>query len=556
MAPSIDTSWPFGCLVAQTLSFIANILLSHVTTPLPNDSDTKLRGQGSGVNDVSTSDYMRVNEHRSRDVRTGVELEDQNSVEYYLSARDSKPSFIGSEDPFANTPEDMSENRYSLDGQTPLSQTHDRGDSGCDAVYHHALYSFCHLPMEVKTMILECLNTESTIASRVYEDPHRIIDHEGRMTGDEVTYDLKNASCVSKEWRVICFPLLFRFLSYKPQIDYGDPYERPPVYDIETFLSTSKTVPLRKPICKIVEGLTVLAVKVSLREWHRHMQDEVVAVGHGRGTPFLYYIDLRRDGKLIWRYPDWIKEFWGSILKQLDPLRVTLLGRPWDAAFLLGSLMSPCFNDTARRTAFHMERPQTQDWPQPHTEEGFTVAYMRSWTHILVNDGHPKGCSNCSLFMSNLFCEGPPNIDRFTYINNNPFTITPQVMNQLLPAPCVDLIIGPPASASPLEVGEKDTGICFGTKRQCLTGAEVNKNSMRGKTYGMISRMLVAWARSDFPVLKMSRFRIQSGADDGGKEWREFVRMVMWKQGRDERARRWMEDGEGWLVKMRDLVGN
>lgn len=79
--------------------------------------------------------------------------------------------------------------------------------------------SFRTLPYEVKVLIMKELDTESPISSRVERDPETIIDKSGRIIGDDVTHDLKNASLVSKEWRSMAFRCLFRYIKWTPRID-------------------------------------------------------------------------------------------------------------------------------------------------------------------------------------------------------------------------------------------------------------------------------------------------------------------------------------------------
>lgn len=81
------------------------------------------------------------------------------------------------------------------------------------------------------------------------------------MIGDGARYDLKNASLVSREWRIMCFRWLFRFIRWVPAIDQADPSKDPPLYDMEAFLKTPKVLFGSVKFGEIVEGLSVMAVK-------------------------------------------------------------------------------------------------------------------------------------------------------------------------------------------------------------------------------------------------------------------------------------------------------
>ena len=434
--------------------------------------------------------------------------------------------------------------------------------------------SFRTLPYEVKTLIMQELDTKSPVSSRVEQNPETIVDKSGRIIGEDVTQDLKNASLVSKEWRSMAFRCLFRYIKWTPRIDQSHPCHRPPVRDIEHFLSTEKVLPMTQSMREIVEGLTVLAVHRPLSGFFEEQKARITYHGSRweRGRMIHMGVYEKRTGEEWWSFPAWVREFWAAIMKWIDPVRVTVVGTPYDAAYVLGASLQPAqVCSTMRRSLFEVRREKPQSWPQQHMRSsGWSVTYMLPWTHLLINEGDSPANENCLLLLSQCIYIQPRHVTHFTYINFNPAPMgVAEVIEHLVPASNIDLLIGPESFDSPLELCMMaDERFMLQPNPSYIGGSVRPKHIMvsrkallrarlatRGRVCATLASVLAAHEPHIYPFLRgVKRFRIR-GRDDADLGERLSIQVSQlidynFTNSDSGSKRRWVVGRDGWLAKV------
>lgn len=280
----------------------------------------------------------------------------------------------------------------------------------------------------------------------------------------------------------------------------------------------------------------------------------------------------KRRGEEWWSFPAWVREFWAAILKWIDPIRVTVVGTPYDAAYILGASLQPsqvCC--TLRKSLFEVRREKPQSWPQQHMQSrGWSVTYMLPWTHLLINEGDSPANENCLLLLTQCIYIQPRHVTHFTYINFNPAPLgVAEVIEHLVPAPNIDLLVGPESFESPLELSlTSDDRFMLQPNPRYVGGSVRPKHVMvsrqallrekmatRGRVCAKLASVLAAHEPHLYPFLRaVKSFRIRARDDDdlGERLSIQVYQLIAYHfNNSDSGSKRWwVIDGEGWLVKM------
>ena len=216
------------------------------------------------------------------------------------------------------------------------------------------------LPTEILCHILSFLDFEPAFPRIVREYPGEIVNGwvRWRLPMPRLNIDnrLKRASLVSRRWRQICFPMLFRHMRWEI------PSEGSPQAGLLQFLRGQGG----DNMAAIVEGLTVIALE---NPWG---------------------CDIAQPSDRVLQSA---KGIWSSVFSIIDPLRVTLVGDPCIIAVLTDLAPIPGAESwmfELSKQIMQLSRPSRYT-PPPASASGSSkdtdIFALRPWTEFLLNEG-------------------------------------------------------------------------------------------------------------------------------------------------------------------------
>ncbi|ROV88965.1 hypothetical protein VMCG_10141 [Cytospora schulzeri] len=191
------------------------------------------------------------------------------------------------------------------------------------------------LPTEMLSHIFSFLDTPSPSDLRLHDQPHAHM-----LKNPEISSQyLKNLSLVSKQWRAIVLPLLFRHLVW-----YLDRFD---LMQIEQSKSDPDAIPLRSfvqvnNLTPYINTLTLVVVK-NPRGRTAHGDAALYRQGDGSGY-YAYSPDplgpmTRAGAERDMVFNEDSNWFWDLIFAVIDPLRFTLVASPRMLASLLARML-------------------------------------------------------------------------------------------------------------------------------------------------------------------------------------------------------------------------
>lgn len=267
------------------------------------------------------------------------------------------------------------------------------------------------LPTEMLSHIFSFLDTTSPSDLRLHDQPHVHM----LKNPDISSQNLKNLSLVSKQWRAIVLPLLFRYAVW-----YLDRFD---LMQLEQFKSDPDSIPLRSfvQVNNLTPYINTMTLVVVKNPQGRTAHGEAALSRRGDGSGHYAYSpdplgSMTRAGAerdiVFNEDSNWL---WDLIFGVFDPLRFTLVASPRMLASLLARMLflgdewnfdqSHHILSLSRLSRKPTPRANTKPEPQPDTLETeaslssappssrpsrrvpcalFTI---RPWNALLLNEG-------------------------------------------------------------------------------------------------------------------------------------------------------------------------
>ncbi|KAK6070519.1 F-box domain-containing protein [Seiridium cupressi] len=170
------------------------------------------------------------------------------------------------------------------------------------------------LPPEILSEVFDYLSRAAPSETLLHEQPHQDMlrrnTDDGKSTFDSAPHsptsaDLKSISCVSKRWRTIVLPSLFRNVIWRPQITSLKVFSLRPVPMLQFLLANN----LDYYVTTFTLMVEFAADEVEESQLHRQM----------------------RPADLKW--------LWGRLFSVIDPLRFTIIAPPATLAALMNRML-------------------------------------------------------------------------------------------------------------------------------------------------------------------------------------------------------------------------